>query len=98
MAVADGPEKYRKRVVFLRTGFSLIQSQLDMIEAMNEIRTGRGSEEVLRKAYRAAEKRERILLENIGNFAFGYPQLLMHYRYPMPHRLGPPENIERTAQ
>ncbi len=91
-AVAEGPAKYRERLAFLRTGFSLIEPQLAMIEAMNDLREDRGArDEVLARAFRAAELRERLLLENIDNFAFGYPQMLMHYRYRWPHRLGPPE-------
>ncbi len=97
-AVADGPEIYRKRVAFLRTGFELIDPQLDMIEVMNEIRAGTDDmDAVMSQAYSAAERREKVLIENIRNFAFGYPQLLMHYRYIMPQRLGPPENLESAA-
>ncbi|HLS27754.1 MAG TPA: DUF4838 domain-containing protein [Opitutales bacterium] len=97
-AVAEGPEIYRKRVAFLRTGFELIEPQLDMIEVMNEIRSGADDMDlVMKKAYRAAEDREIVLIENIHNFAYGYPQLLMHYRYLMPHRLGPPADLESAA-
>lgn len=97
IAVSEGPEIYQKRVSFLRTGFELIKPQLDMIEAMNEIRAGKNLDEVMLKAYRAAEDREKILIENLDNFAFGYPQLLMHYRYLMPDRLGPPSDLESAA-
>ena len=50
----------------MRTGFELIEPQLDMIEVMNEIRAGTDDiDAVMRRAYSAAERREKVLLENI---------------------------------
>lgn len=83
--VADGPEKYRQRVAFLRDGFDFTKLMIDVIPVMAKVRKSGGNDRAaVKKATELAAARED-LLKTAEPFALDRPRI----EHQIKHRIGP---------
>ncbi|MFA9479979.1 DUF4838 domain-containing protein [Phycisphaerales bacterium AB-hyl4] len=85
--VQDGHEILRDRVAFIRTGFELIEAQVELMAKMTAIREG-ASPAI---AVDAFQRTQQLFENNFDNFALGYLQYMNFKQYRRLQRyLGPP--------
>lgn len=98
-AVAGAPMRYQQRVAFIAKGLEFTRLQLDGIQAMNDLRDGKGRRpDLLIQAEIAGERRREFLEENIHDQAIGYYELLGRQLLGGASDFGPPSVAERARE